>query len=74
MCEFACEHVGVELEDHLVIDPGLFRPAEVEVLLGNAGKAKRVLGWEPDSSLKEMIQEMVEADLERLRNSLGSRF
>jgi GDPmannose 4,6-dehydratase len=45
----------------------LFRPAEVETLLGDASKAKTTLGWEATISLDEMIREMVEADLERLK-------
>lgn len=67
MCRIAFEHVGLKMDDHLVIDPELFRPAEVDVLLGNPGKAKEKLGWEATTSLQEMITEMVDADLERLR-------
>ncbi|KCZ56958.1 GDP-mannose 4,6-dehydratase [Hyphomonas beringensis] len=66
MCRIAFEHVGLNLEDHLVIDPDLFRPAEVDVLLGNPAKAKAALGWEPEITLDQMIVEMVEADLKRL--------
>ena len=71
MCEIAFDHCGLPIDDHLVIDPKLFRPAEVEVLLGDASKAKRVLGWEPEISLEEMIVEMVEADLQRLKDGRG---
>ncbi len=67
MCEIAFAHVGLNLEDHLVIDPKLFRPAEVDVLLGDASKAKTVLGWSAETSLSAMITEMVEADLQRLQ-------
>lgn len=66
MCRIAFEHVGLSLDDHLVIDPDLFRPAEVDVLLGNPAKAKSALGWETQITLDEMIAEMVEADLKRL--------
>ena len=66
MCEIAFKHVGLDLNSHLVIDPELFRPAEVDILLGDAGKAKGILGWEPVVTLEEMISEMVEADLKRL--------
>jgi GDPmannose 4,6-dehydratase len=45
----------------------LLRPAEVEVLLGDASKARRVLGWAPSCTLEEMVAEMVEADLARHR-------
>ncbi|TIV25254.1 MAG: GDP-mannose 4,6-dehydratase [Mesorhizobium sp.] len=68
MCRIAFEHVGLRMDDHLVIDPDLFRPAEVEVLLGNPAKAKAKLGWEAKISLEEMICEMVDADLERHSN------
>ncbi|RAZ92880.1 GDP-mannose 4,6-dehydratase [Mesorhizobium hawassense] len=65
MCRIAFEHVGLKMDDHLVIDPDLFRPAEVEILLGNPAKAKAKLGWEATISLEEMIKEMVDADLKR---------
>ncbi|AZO48388.1 MAG: GDP-mannose 4,6-dehydratase [Mesorhizobium sp.] len=68
MCRIAFEHVGLNIEDHLVIDPDLFRPAEVEILLGNPAKAKAKLGWEATISLEDMIREMVDADLERHTN------
>ena len=66
MCRIAFDHVGLSMDKHLVIDPDLFRPAEVDVLLGNPGKAKAKLGWEPETTLEAMIQEMVDADLKRL--------
>ena len=66
MCAIAFRHVGIEMEDYLVIDEKLFRPAEVEVLLGNPSKAEAALGWRAETSLEDMIQEMVEADLKRL--------
>ncbi|TIR25649.1 MAG: GDP-mannose 4,6-dehydratase [Mesorhizobium sp.] len=65
MCSIAFEHVGLKMDDHLVIDPDLFRPAEVAILLGNPAKAKAKLGWEATISLEEMIREMVDADLAR---------
>jgi GDPmannose 4,6-dehydratase len=66
MCRIAFEHVGIDMDKHLIIDPKLFRPAEVDVLLGDPSKARRVLGWEATVSLEEMIREMVDADLDRL--------
>lgn len=65
MCEIAFDHVGLGIDDHLVIDPQFFRPAEVDVLLGDASKARARLGWEAETSLEAMIVEMVEADLKR---------
>ncbi len=67
MCEIAFRHVGLDMDAHVVIDPALYRPAEVDVLLGDPAKAKAKLGWQPAIDLETMIVEMVEADLERLR-------
>jgi GDPmannose 4,6-dehydratase len=66
MCRIAFNHAGLPMEKHLVIDPKLFRPAEVDVLLGDAAKAREKLGWKPVIGLEEMISEMVDADLSRL--------
>ncbi len=66
MCKIAFEHAGLDIDKHLVIDPDLFRPAEVDVLLGNPQKAKDAFGWEATITLEEMIVEMVDADLKRL--------
>ena len=67
MCRIAFEHVGLTMEDHLVIDPAFYRPAEVDFLLGDASKARARLNWAPEIGLSEMICEMVEADLARQR-------
>ncbi|WP_448786259.1 GDP-mannose 4,6-dehydratase [Brucella intermedia] len=69
MCKIAFAHAGLDLEKHLVIDPELFRPAEVDVLLGNPEKAKNTFGWTPTISLEEMIVEMVDADIQRLKRA-----
>jgi GDPmannose 4,6-dehydratase len=74
MCRIACEHVGLELDKYLVIDPELFRPAEVDILLGDAGKAEKVLGWKAETALEDMIREMVDADLARLSAITQSNF
>ncbi|MGM4932770.1 GDP-mannose 4,6-dehydratase [Tardiphaga sp. 619_E2_N8_5] len=71
MCRIAFDHVGLKIDDHLVIDPALFRPAEVDLLLGNPAKAHAKFGWKADISLEEMIREMVEADLMRVRQQIG---
>jgi GDPmannose 4,6-dehydratase len=65
--DLAFDRVGLRAEDHIVIDESLKRPAEVETLVGDASKARRVLGWEPKTSFEELIALMVDADLERLR-------
>ncbi len=67
MCEIAFAHVGLKADDYVVIDPNLFRPAEVDILLGEPAKAIKALGWTPETSLESLITEMVDADLERLR-------
>lgn len=73
MARIAFEHVGLSMEDHLVIDPELYRPAEVDLLLGDPAKAREILGWTAQTTLEDMIVEMVEADLERLKkNNAGS--
>jgi GDPmannose 4,6-dehydratase len=71
MCRIAFDHVGLNINDHLVIDPALFRPAEVDLLLGNPAKAHAKFGWKADISLEEMIREMVEADLKRVKQQIG---
>jgi GDPmannose 4,6-dehydratase len=66
MCRVAFAHVGLAYEDHLVIDPQLLRPAEVDVLLGNPAKAQRQLGWKATTSLEQLITMMVDADMRRV--------
>ena len=67
MCRIAFNHVGLKHEDHVVIDPKFYRPAEVEVLLGNPGKAKAKLGWVAQTNLETLITMMVDADMVRVR-------
>ncbi len=66
-CQLAFGHAGLDYQDHVTTRADLLRPAEVDVLLGDASKARTVLGWTPTISLEDMIAEMVEADLERHR-------
>jgi len=65
-CELAFGHVGLDYQDHVVVDPRFVRPAEVDLLLGDPGKAKRVLGWEPKVTFAGLVEMMVDADMERL--------
>jgi GDPmannose 4,6-dehydratase len=67
MCRIAFDHVGLDMDAFVEIDKSLFRPAEVDLLHGDARKAHDRLGWEPTISFEDMIAEMVDADLERLR-------
>ena len=66
MCNIAFEYVGLDAEQYIKIDAKYYRPAEVERLLGDPGKAKEKLGWQPEITLTAMIQEMVEADMQRV--------
>ena len=68
MCNIAFNYLDLNAEDYIIIDPKFFRPAEVEILLGNPSKAKEKLGWSAEISLEQMIKEMVDADLERVKH------
>ncbi len=67
MCRIAFDHAGLDMGKYLVIDPEFYRPAEVDVLLGDAAKAKAKLGWEPQIALDQLIREMIDADLARVQ-------
>jgi len=68
--EIAFDQAGVSSEGHVVLDEAFLRPAEVDLLVGDAGKAQRQLGWEPKTSFEELIRLMVDADLKRLGDSV----
>jgi GDPmannose 4,6-dehydratase len=70
MCKIAFNHVGLNYEDYVVIDPKFYRPAEVDVLLGNPNKAKEKLGWKAQTSLEKLITMMVDADLQRIQKEI----
>jgi len=65
VCEIAFARVGLAWKEHVVVDPKLVRPAEVDLLLGDASKAHRVLGWRPKVTFRALIEMMVDADLAR---------
>jgi GDPmannose 4,6-dehydratase len=67
LCEVAFEYLNLDWHDYVYQDPRFMRPAEVDLLVGDASKAKRILGWELDVSFEELIHMMVDADLERLK-------
>ena len=71
MCEAAFGYVDLDWQEYVVQDPRFMRPAEVDLLVGDAGKARRVLGWEPRVSFEELVQMMVESDLELVRQEYG---
>ena len=61
--DIAFKHVNLDYRDYLEIDENLYRPSEVNILQGDAGKAKRILGWSPRVTFEQLIEEMVEGDL-----------
>jgi len=63
----AFDHVGLDWQKYVVQDPSLIRPAEVDLLVGDSTKANRVLGWKPETHFKQLIEEMVDADLQRVK-------
>jgi GDPmannose 4,6-dehydratase len=63
-CELAFGHVELVWQDHVVVDERFFRPAEVDLLVGDASVARSTLGWEPRTSFPELVHMMVEADLD----------
>lgn len=69
LLEVAFGHVGLNWRDYTVQDPQFMRPAEVDLLVGDASKAERKLGWQPEVSFEELIGMMVDADLKKLRDN-----
>jgi GDPmannose 4,6-dehydratase len=75
-CEVAFGHLGLNYEDHVVIDEAFYRPAEVDLLIGDATKAETVLGWKPSVMFEDLVTMMVDADMvlaeqEKLLQSQG---
>ena len=68
LVETAFEHVGLDWRKHVVLDPKFIRPAEVDRLIGDASKARKTLGWEPEVSFEDLVAIMVDADLARLQH------
>ena len=69
LLDVAFGHVGLNWRDYTVQDPQFMRPAEVDLLVGDASKAKRKLGWQPEVSFEELIGMMVDSDLKKLRDN-----
>lgn len=67
LCRVAFDVVGLDWRDHVEIDPRYMRPADVDLLVGDPSKARDVLGWQPEVSFEQMIEEMVQADLQLVR-------
>ena len=66
LCDVAFSRLGLSYQDYVIQDPKLIRPAEVDMLVGDAAKAKRVLGWQPSTTFKQLTEMMVDADLDAL--------
>ena len=73
LCEIAFGYVGLDWRDYVVVDPKYYRPAEVDLLVSNPSKARRVLGWEPTVNFEQLVKMMVDADLEMLRSQSNQR-
>jgi len=72
--ELSFDCVGLDYRKYLVIDENLYRPSEVNILQGDASKAKKKLAWSPEVSFKELVREMVEGDLEWYSSAKGNPF
>ncbi len=70
LVQLAFAHAGLDWEDHVVIDEAFYRPAEVDLLIGDCEKARMKLGWKPRTSFPELVEMMVDADLALLRGDL----
>ena len=69
-CEAAFGHVGLDWQKYVEFDKRYMRPSEVDILIGDAAKAKRILGWEPKTKFKQLAQLMVDADVQLLADKL----
>jgi GDPmannose 4,6-dehydratase len=70
-CQLAFAHVGLDWREHVVVDAKYFRPTEVDLLLGDASKAKRELDWEPTTKFESLVKLMVDADMDLFRKGHG---
>lgn len=71
-CERAFSYVGANYQDYVVVDPKFFRPAEVDILVGDCSKARERLGWRPEIGFEEMIHQMVDNDIRIYKESINS--
>lgn len=70
LCELAFAEVGLDYRDYVRVDERFLRPAEVDILVGDTGKADKALGWQPSISFGELVKEMVQSDLESVTRAL----
>ncbi len=71
LVELAFAHVGLDWQEHVVVDPKFYRPAEVNVLVGDCSKARRMLGWEPKVSFEDLVRMMLDADLKHYQTLIA---
>jgi len=71
LCQIAFDRVGLDYEKYVVVDPKFYRPAEVDILLSDSSKARKVLGWKPKYTFEMLINEMVDHDLSLIEGSLN---
>jgi GDPmannose 4,6-dehydratase len=68
LCEVAFDRAGLKWEDHVVVDEAFLRPAEVDLLVGDPARAREVLGWKTEVSFVDLVSNMVDSDIDRLRS------
>ena len=66
-CKVAFDYAGLDYRKHVVVNPHYFRPTEVDLLVGDASKARKALGWEPRTSFSELVKMMVDSDIELVK-------
>ncbi len=71
LCQIAFERVGLDWEKYVVVDPRFYRPAEVDLLISDPSKARQSLGWQPQVGFKALVEMMVDADIQLLKNEYG---
>jgi GDPmannose 4,6-dehydratase len=68
-CELAFAEVQLDYRDFVKVHKELYRPAEVDLLIGDSSKARRILGWEPKHTFRDLVAEMVQADLANIQQA-----
>ena len=69
-CDLAFQHVGLSYQDHVLVDEQFFRPAEVDLLVGDYSKASEILNWKPSTTFDGLVEMMVDADMALLEGRL----
>ena len=73
LCGAAFGHVGLDWKKYVKVDKRFFRPAEVDYLIADASKARKMLGWKPRVNFQQLVSMMVDADLTRLKANGGRK-